>query len=136
MPSRDPSWQRPPLSTDSAEAVACYQQGIAALVAGIAHAETYLTQAATIDPAFYLAQVGIAAARVVAGELYTAPPIPARALTLGERQHAEIIEAALTGHAARAANLRREHLSEYPCDLLIVWLPALVEDLSRRSGRA
>ena len=45
-------------------------------------------------------------------------------LTRGERQHQEIIRAALRGDVAHAADLRRVHLLEFPGDVLIVWLPA------------
>lgn len=57
------------------------------------------------------------------GEPYSAP-MPTRRLHRWERQHGEIIRVAMTGDAARAADLRREHLVEYPTDLLIAWLPA------------
>ena len=43
----------------------------------------------------------------------------------GERQHVEIVNTALAGGATHAADLRREHLLEFPGDLLIVWLPVL-----------
>lgn len=129
MPSDDRTWDAPPLSTTSAEAASRYRRGIAALVAGIDHAEDLLAEAVAMDPDFHLARIGIAVARAVAGQAYVAPtppptPGPARRLLRGERQHGEIVEAALTGDRRHAADLRREHLLEYPGDLLVVWLPA------------
>jgi DNA-binding GntR family transcriptional regulator len=124
VPSDDRTWDTPPLSTTSAEAATRYRRGIAALVAGISHAEDLLAEAIAIDPDFHLARIGIAVANAVAGQAYAAP-MPTRRPLRGERQHGEIVEAALAGDRHHAADLRREHLLEYPGDLLIVWLPAL-----------
>jgi DNA-binding GntR family transcriptional regulator len=125
VPADDRTWDAPPLSTTSAEAASRYRRGIAALVAGIDHAEDLLAEAVAIDPDFHLARIGIAVARAAAGQAYVAPaPPPARRPLRGERQHGEIVEAALTGDRRHAADLRREHLLEYPGDLLVVWLPA------------
>lgn len=118
------SWTSLPLSTESEEAESCYRRGIAALVAGLADAEELLDEAITLDPRFFVAHVGLAAARAVAGEPYT-PPARTVEIRRGERQHAEIVEAEFSGQHARAVALRGEHLHEYPGDLLIVWLPAL-----------
>ena len=46
-------------------------------------------------------------------------------MSRGERQHVEVVHAALSGDTCRADDLRREHLLEYPGDLLVVWLPAM-----------
>jgi DNA-binding GntR family transcriptional regulator len=124
VPSDDRTWDSPPLSTTSAEAATCYRRGIAALVAGISHAEELLAEAVAIDPDFHLARIGVAAAQAAAGQPYVAP-VPTRRPLRGERQHGEIVGAALAGDRRHAADLRREHLLEYPGDLLIVWLPAL-----------
>jgi hypothetical protein len=118
------TWPPPPLSTDCAAAEASYRRGIAALVAGVADAEASLADAIVIDPDFFLARVGVATARALAGEPYRPPPKSADILR-GERQHAEVIQSAFGGHR-RADHLRREHLLEYPGDILIVWLPVLL----------
>lgn len=102
-----------------------YRDGIAALVSGIANADQLLNAAIAIDPGFVLAHVGLAVSRVVAGGAYVPSAIPPRAICRGERQHAEIVSTMLTGDRRHAADLRREHLVEFPGDLLIVWLPAL-----------
>jgi len=128
VPSDLPPWPAPPLSTTSREAATRYRRGIAALVAGIGFAHELLAEAVADDPDFYLAWIGIAVAWAAAGRPYDAPRPRGRPLR-GERQHAEIVEAALAGDRAHAADLRREHLLEYPGDLLIVWLPALAQPL-------
>jgi hypothetical protein len=117
----DQTWNTPPLSTPSQEAGTSYRRGIAALIAGISHADELLAEAVAIDPNFYLARVGVAAANAVAGQRYAAPARTPR-IRRGEAQHGEIVEAAFVGDRERAAELRREHLLEYPGDLLIVWL--------------
>jgi hypothetical protein len=126
----DETWDPPPLSAADRRARACYRLGIAALVAGASGADELLREAVAIEPTFVLACVGLAVANVVAGDPYE-PPGWTTALLRGERQHAEIVETALTGDAARSSDLRREHLLEYPGDLLIAWLPALHHAASR-----
>ena len=118
------TWAVPTLSTATPDAVIGYRQGIAALVAGIAHADVLLSGAVAMDPDFYLAQLGLAVALAVMGSGFV-PPRPAKGLTRGERQHAEIVLSAFAGAQGHARDLRREHLLEYPGDLLIVWLPSV-----------
>ncbi len=116
------TWNTPPLSSENEKAEACYRRGISALVAGIADSEQWLTEAVTIEPAFFLAQIGVATTRAIGGWPYQAPE-PTPGILRGERQHAEIVECAFANRHRRATDLRREHLLEYPGDLLIVWLP-------------
>jgi hypothetical protein len=118
------SWPAPSLSTLSNEAVVCYRRGIAALVSGMAHADTMLGAALDADPDFYLAQVGLTVALTVMGAHFAVPTAPT-GISRGERQHAEVVRTAFSGSRSHANDLRREHLLEYPGDLLIVWLPAL-----------
>jgi DNA-binding GntR family transcriptional regulator len=122
VPPTDQAWNPPPLSTTNSEALDRYHHGITALVAGLSDAEELLDEATVVDPGFFLAHLAVTVARAAAGRPYTMPSRPPL-LSRGERQHAEIIEAHLAGHTRRAADLRREHLLEYPGDLLIVWLP-------------
>ena len=82
----------------------------------------------TIDPGFFLGRVGVAVGEAVAGRGWVAVTATTR-LTRGERQHGEVVAAAIGGDPQRAADLRREHLLEYPGDLLIVWLPAVLRHL-------
>ena len=124
MRPNDDAWNTPPLSTASRDAEIRYRRGVAALVAGLSHADDLLEEAVGIDPDFFLARVGVAVAKTAAGQPYAAP-VPTSRVLRGERQHAEIVHAELSGNRRHAADLRREHLLEYPGDLLIVWLPAL-----------
>ncbi|MET0324976.1 MAG: hypothetical protein ABW219_07125 [Ilumatobacteraceae bacterium] len=118
-------WEVPPLTTTSVEAAIHYRDGIAALVAGIASADQQLLAATTIDPGFLLAHIGRAVADATGGAPYVPPPTSSSLVTRGERQHAEIVAVTLCGDVHRARDLRREHLLEFPGDLLIVWLPML-----------
>jgi hypothetical protein len=124
-------WPRPELSTAS-PAAEHYVDGVAALVAGAAHARRHLTAALAADPLFALAHVAAA----VADGRPVAVPTGART-SRGERHHIETARAWLDGDARHARDLRREHLLEYPGDLLIVALPLLVPvTRSSVSGRA
>jgi hypothetical protein len=130
MPVADHPWRSPVLTTGSDAAVRAYRIGIASLVAGAAQAEASLEAAVAADPDFALARVGLAAARFRRGGPYVAAPLRSSGLTRGERHHAEIVEATCLGDVDHAADLRREHLLDYPADLLVVWAPIL-----RRSDR-
>jgi hypothetical protein len=117
-------WESPPLSTASRRAEGSYRRGIAALVATITDAREALLEAVALDPGFFVAHVGLGVTGAIEGRRYEPPIPPARALR-GERQHAEIVAMHFAACGDRAADLRREHLLEYPGDLLIVWLPAV-----------
>ena len=125
-------WEAPPLSSDL-PAIASYRVGVAALVSGSAHASDLLTTAIGLDPGFALARAALAVALVRDGRAYEALPSDARVTSRAERQHLEIVHAALSGDARRAHDLRREHLLEFPGDVLIVWLPLLQHEM--RCGR-
>jgi hypothetical protein len=117
-------WATPRPSTTNTAALTAYQDGLAALIAGNGHAEAMLRTAVERDPDLLLAGVALGVARVLRGLPYEVPPLPP-ATTRAERQHAEVVRTTLCGDAAHAADLRREHLSEYPGDLLVVWLPTV-----------
>jgi hypothetical protein len=115
-------WDAPALSTASVQAAIHYRDGVTALVSGVAHADRLLAAAVALDPGFVLADIALAVARAITGRAYAATPLPPR-LSRGERQHAETVDAMLGGDGDHGADLRREHLQEYPGDVLIVWLP-------------
>jgi hypothetical protein len=119
-----PHWPPPSLTTVAPDAVQLYQDGVAAVVAGTGHAEELLGKAVAIDPGFTLAAVALAVAEVSAGGRFS-PPEAGPGLSRGERQHLEVIRAAFGEDRRRAQDLRREHLDEFPGDLLVVWLPTL-----------
>jgi hypothetical protein len=117
-------WASPLPSTTNADARAAYHDGLAALIAGSGHADALLRAAVERDPELLLARVALGVAGVLSGRCYEAPPRPPAA-TRAERQHAEVVHTALCGDPAHADDLRREHLSEFPGDLLVVWLPSV-----------
>ena len=124
-------WAVPSLSSESAEAIRHYRNGVASLVSGTTHARQLLTTAIAIDPDFALARVALTVALVADGRPYEAPAVIEAAMTRAERQHREVVHTALAGDVRHAADLRREHLLEFPGDVLIVWLPVLAPRLAR-----
>ena len=124
-------WEVPPLSTASVQAAIHYRDGIAALVSGMANADRLLSAAAALDPGFVLAYVGLDVCAVANGGRYEPKRLEHGSIGRGERQHAEVVHTMLCGDYDHAADLRREHLMEFPGDLLIVWLPVL----QRRRGQ-
>jgi hypothetical protein len=123
MPSDDFTWTPSTPSTKNRQALARYRQGVVALVAGTGRAQQLFADALEADPDLYVAKVAVALCDVLTGLPY-ATPQPTSPLTRWERQHGEIVQAALTGQTIRAHDLRREHLLEHPDDVLIAWLPA------------
>jgi hypothetical protein len=117
-------FEGPRPSTENGDALAAYCDGLAALVAGNGHAESLLLTAVQADPDFALAHIALGVARTLRGVPSDAPLLPSTA-SRAERQHAEIVRTALRGDPARADDLRREHLTEFPGDLLVIWLPVL-----------
>jgi hypothetical protein len=128
-------WATPLPSTTNTTARAAYHDGLAALIAGSGHAEPMLRTAVERDPDLLLAGVALGVARVLRGLPYEAPPLPPTA-TRAERQHAEVVRTTLCGDPTHADDLRREHLSEFPGDLLVVWLPTVAARPTSRDGPA
>jgi len=118
-------WRSPDLSTDSTDAAAHYREGIAALVAGAAHADAHFRAAVVADPCFALAHVGLA---VAAPGTPVDPPTVG--MSRGERHHVETACVWLRGDSRRGCDLRREHLLEFPGDLLIVVLPLVLPPIA------
>ncbi len=124
-PDLSAGWLSPPLSSRQPLALSLYRDGIATLIAGAPFASALLRRALNVDPGFVLARVGLAVAVAVDGHPFVTH-LDAPAPTRGERQHEEIVKAAFCGDLAHAADLRRVHLLEFPGDVLIVWLPAVL----------
>lgn len=116
------------MSSD-ASAIESYRRGVAALVSGGAHAADLLTTAVALDPGFALARAALAVSLALEGRPYAALPRGTAVLSRAERQHLEIVQATLSGNLPRAWDLRREHLLEFPGDVLIVWLPVLHQEM-------
>ena len=131
MGSESTRWEAPPLSSDVA-AIASYRVGVAALVAGGAHASRLLATAIALDPGFALARAALAVALALEGRPYEPLPRAACAINRAERQHLEVVQATLSGSVRRARDLRREHLLEFPGDVLIVWLPVVQHEVGSR----
>ncbi len=117
--ARRPVWCTPELSTPVGEAAVAYQVGVAALVADLPGARSSLARAVTLDDDFLLAHVALAATE---GRSYRSARRTASA-SRPERQHAEVVARFFGSDPAGALDLRREHLAEFPGDLLVVWLP-------------
>ncbi|MEO5902285.1 MAG: hypothetical protein ABIR68_19435 [Ilumatobacteraceae bacterium] len=114
------------VSTPSAVSATAYGQGVELLIGSSAEAVSVLRVAVESDPHFELARVALACALAAAGMPEEAlrcdcPPLSCRACTRRERQHIEVVRLVLSGERERAAVLGREHLREFPNDILVVY---------------
>jgi hypothetical protein len=113
------------ITTDAASAAHAYSRGIQLLITSSVDAEAPLRDAVTADPHFALAWVALAlalGARGLAAECSACEDRTATTLTGAtrrERQHIEVIRLVLSGERERAAVLGREHLREFPNDVLV-----------------
>ena len=112
------------VSTHSDVSATAYAQGVELLVTSSPDAISMLRAAVESDPYFELARVALACALVAAGM----PPeaarcdcalLSCRASTRRERQHIEVVRLVLSGERERAAVLGREHLREFPDDIVV-----------------
>jgi DNA-binding GntR family transcriptional regulator len=110
-----------PLTTN-AESAALYDLGTRQLLGGDSRALSSYRAALRADPQFALAHAGAAAVLHSTGgpfmQSVTAARRMTRRTTRRERQHVEIVAAALGGDARRALALCAEHLHEYPSDIV------------------
>ena len=104
--------------TAKRRAAARYRQ--AQRAADSAAAATALRLAVHADPAFGLAVADLDA---ITG---TASQGPSRQQMNWERHHIEVVRAAATGNARRAADLLREHLASVGCDPLAFRIAAML----------
>ena len=98
--------------TANQRAAACYRQAQRAV--DLPRAITALRRAVSADPAFGLALADLGA---ISG---TAARGPSRRQMNWERHHIEVVRAAASGNAVRAADLLSEHLASIGCDPLAV----------------
>ena len=113
------------VSTLSDTSAAAYARGVELLMGFSPEAVVVLRAAVESDPHFGLAQVALECALAAAGVPAEAPqwcdrsPLSRRASTRRERQHIEVLRMVLNGERERAAVLGREHLHEFPEDILV-----------------
>jgi hypothetical protein len=113
------------VSTRSCRSVLAYIRGVDLLLMSSPEAASALRVAVEGDPEFALARVALACALLAAdqpveselgeGSWCSANDVPTRR----ERQHIEVIRLVLSGDRDRAAVLGREHLREFPGDVLV-----------------
>lgn len=129
------------LSTSSTDATHAYVEGVDRLLAAHAAPEEAFDRALAADPRFALAQIGLARSLQLLGRGAPAQATAARARELGaslerrERQHVEALALAVAGQGARALALIREHLAEFPRDVMALAAANGVYGLIGFSGR-
>lgn len=113
------------ISTDRPAAASSYATGLELLLSSSPDATRALRHATTADPHFGLAWMALAVATSTEFPAAESNRCAERAAanltgsTRRERQHIEVIGMLLAGDIRRAAVLGREHLREYPTDLLV-----------------
>ncbi len=129
------------LSTSSAPAARAYMEGVDRFLAAHAAAEECFDQAVAADPGFALAHIGRARSLQLLGRGALAQAAAARARELGaavdrrERQHVLALALATEGQGARALALIREHVAEFPRDVMALAAANGVYGLIGFSGR-
>jgi tetratricopeptide (TPR) repeat protein len=130
-----------PLSTQSAAAADCYNDGVARTQAANAGAAAALQEAIAADAGFALAYIALANALRFQGQLADAKQQAARARELvaggtrREQQHVEALATAIAGEASRARTLVQEHLAEFPRDAMVLGTGVILISLSGQQDR-
>jgi tetratricopeptide (TPR) repeat protein len=115
------------ISTSSEKAVAHYADAIDLLLSMNDGAGPALEQALVLDEGLALAHATLALTLLGSGNLLDARAHITRAqslsdgLTRRERQHVEVLAALIAGNGPRAMALIREHLSDFPRDMYLVF---------------
>jgi Tfp pilus assembly protein PilF len=131
-----------PLTTASESAASAYREGIDCILSAWTGAEEALDRAIAVDPNFGVAYI----ARARLHQLYAegsdarakatrARELAARA-TKRERQHVEVLAAAVEGRPSAALAGAEEHLEEFPRDALVFAALLGAYGLYAFSGRA
>ncbi len=114
-----------PVSTDSAATIEAYDRAVDGLLSWDAQALERFRAATTLDPGLALAHAGAAVCLFLeerfaeAQEVAKTARAAARSQTDRERRHVEGLALLVEGKAADAASAMREHLVDYPRDLLV-----------------
>jgi len=110
--------------TTNSDAAAHYRIGTRQLLGGDARALDSYANALLTDRAFALAHAGAAAALHAAaaahGPSLLAARTAARQATRRERQHIEVLTAAMDGETSRAMALGSQHLHEFASDVVVL----------------
>jgi tetratricopeptide (TPR) repeat protein len=127
------------LTTSSVIAVESYIKGIDQFLAADVGAETALVRAIEADEGFAAAYASLAIIQQFQGSAAAAKESAAQAraciadLSQRERQYVEAIALFVDGGGSHALPLVHEHLDEFPCDAVLLFLRGF---LNARSGRA
>jgi hypothetical protein len=125
-----------------------YRRGVNHLLDGTLHcALRWFERATTHNPGFALAQVAVTLTQTALdnrpsrNEAIDTRDLIAPGVSRRERQHVEVLNGLMGIEASRAIALGREHLLEYPLDLLVFLAissvnPATRDDLARRISPA
>ena len=131
-----------PLTTESDRAAALYRDGVDRMLSAWNGAAEAFDRAVAEDPAFALAHVARARIHQMNMELTEARAKAAQARTLAaaasrrERQHVEIMAAAIEGKPTAALTGAEQHLDEFPRDALVLSLLLGAFGLYAFSGRS
>ena len=131
-----------PLTVASEAAAAAYRDGIDLLLAAWPGAADHLDHAIAADPEFALAHAGRARLHQIFGQLPAARAEAALArgftehVTPRERQHVEVIAAAIEGGPPAALTPAEEHVQAFPREALVLSLLLGAYGLYAFSGRA
>src|SRR5262249_29089003 len=115
-----------PITTSSSVAADRFQAGMDALLSYGAGGEEHFAAALEADDGLAVAHAGAALLPAVRGDAATAPAAVPRArqtvggVTRRERQHVEAVSTLLGGDTVGGLALVDEHVSEFPCDALLV----------------
>src|SRR5580698_211808 len=116
------------LSTTSPAAVESYCTFVDHMISSRNGAKEHLGAALEVDDGFALARIGDAFLQFVGGQADEAKRSAAEAVRLGagatarERSHIEAFASRINGEAVRSSELFRQHLAEYPRDVLAVFI--------------
>ncbi|MBL8703250.1 MAG: hypothetical protein JNM30_00320 [Rhodospirillales bacterium] len=130
-----------PASTASADALAAYDAGVAALLTAAPDPEAQLLQAVAIDPGFALAHAGLARCHQVQARVPEARDAIAQAIALArdgtprEQGHVAVLSLAINGKGAAALDRLKAHLGDFPRDAVPLSAALGVYGLIGFSGR-
>jgi tetratricopeptide (TPR) repeat protein len=130
-----------PLTTESAHAAEHYREGIDCILSAWYGADRALDRAISEDPGFALAHIARARVHQLNMESADARAGAARARLLAdkatprERQHVDILAAAIEGQPKLALSGAEQHLDEFPRDALVLALLLGAFGLYAFSGR-